>query len=102
MHERGTYGSNGHSNGHSAGLQQQWSFPAVVAGSDDTQQNRLLWNAVFAGAFSLVGGYYGSRATPDAPTKGALVGVATAFFFTLIMDQTSELKRMNNNLAQLR
>ena len=98
MHERGTYGSNGHSNG----LPQQWSFPAVGADPDNARQNRLVWDAVFTGAFSLIGGYFGARATPDDPTKGGIVGVATAFFFKLIMDQTSELRRMSNNLAQLR
>jgi hypothetical protein len=100
MHERGTYGSNGHSNGH--GLPQQWSFPTVGADPDNARSNRLLWDTVFTAAFTGLGGYFGSRALPDAPNKGAIVGVATAFFFKLIMDQTSELKRMNNNLAQMR
>jgi hypothetical protein len=98
MHKRGTYGSNGHSNG----LPQQWSFPTVGADSDNARPNRLLWDTVFTFAFTGLGGYFGSRALPDDPNKGAIVGVATAFFLKLIMDQTSELKRMNNNLAQLR
>ena len=102
MHERGTYGSNGHSNGHNYRLAQQWSFPAVGVDPDNARQNRLLWDTVFTGAFSLLGGYFGARATPDDPTKGGIVGVATAFFLKLIMDQTSELKRINHTLAQMR
>ncbi len=99
MNERGTYGSNGHS----YALPQQWSFPTVGADTDEPRKkNRLVWDAVFTGAFSLLGGYMGARATPDEPLKGGTLGVATAFFFKLIMDQTSELKRMNNNLAQMR
>jgi hypothetical protein len=98
MNERGTYGSNGHS----GGIQQQWACPTVGADPDPSQTTRLVWDTLFTAVFTGIGGYFGARAIPDDPNKGVIVGAATGFFLKLMMDQTSALKRMNNNLAQLR
>lgn len=93
MNERGTYGGNGHTtNGHSALGCGGYGPPASGI---DWKRSGLMLLTMFGGAF--VG-----SVVDESPKKGAVLGVVGGFFASLMMEQSRELKRINQQLAQQR
>ena len=97
MGDRGTY-SNGRSstNGHSHRALGQ----PILGGEASSLSREALGLGSFLLALGL-GAFTGHRIAQDS-SKGAALGLVGGFFAYYVMDQASSLRRINEQLAQIR
>ena len=97
MNERGTYGNGHGTNGHST--RDRCSYgPPMLGGDADLSS----WRKFGALLLSLGAGAFAGHAVAENSNKGVAFGIVGGFFAHLMMQQHSELKRINQQLAQQR
>ena len=100
MNDRGTYGNGHGTNGHSAlaagdGYGVYW--PPVL-GADPSSGKRSFGPTLI----SMLGGALAGYFVADFPNKGIALGMVGGYFASLMLEQTSELKSINQQLSQSR
>ena len=99
MNERGTYG-NGHGyspltagNGYNA-----YQYPALGADVSPAIASGL--SVFFLRLSAMLGGAVAGHLVSESKHKGVALGAVGGYFTSLLMEQTGELKRINEQLAQ--